>query len=136
MPAFDAIGMDAIGASGSVSQTATPPVPTPTVTSVVVSPASVTLQGGDRQQFSAVVNGSNSPSQAVTWTGSVVDTNGLVTAPPATSSVQTFTVTARSVQDNSYSGTATVTILAVAPHVAPPSFPSTIHTRARHRGRR
>lgn len=136
MPAFDAIGMDAIGASGSASQTATPPAPTPTVTGVVVSPASVTLQEGDRQQFSAVVNGDNSPSQAVTWTGSRVDANGLFTAPAAISSVQIFTATATSTQDGNYSGTATVTILAVLPHVAPPSFSSTIHTRARHRGRR
>jgi len=88
-----------------------------TVTSVVVSPATATVSGGQTQQFSATVNGTNSPSQAVTWSvlsgGGSINSSGLYTAPAATASSQTITVKALSVQDGTTSGTATVTVPAV-----------------------
>lgn len=86
---------------------------TPTVTSVTVSPSTAT----GSTTFSAVVAGTNSPSQEVTWstTAGAISSAGVFTAPTATSSVQNITVTATSVVDTSKSGTAAVTIAAVAP---------------------
>lgn len=86
---------------------------TPVVSSVTVSPSTAT----GSTTFSAVVAGTNSPSQAVTWstTSGAISSAGVFTAPAATSSVQNITVTATSVADPSKSGTAAVTIAAVAP---------------------
>ena len=87
------------------------------VSGVVVSPAAPTVSGGATQQFTAVVSGTNSPSQAVTWSGlsGSITAAGLFTAPASGSLAQTITVKATSVQDSSKSGTATVTVPAVAP---------------------
>lgn len=86
--------------------------PTSTVTSVTVSPSSAT----GSTTFAAVVNGTNSPSQAVNWTRSPavgsITSNGIFNAPAQTSVIQTITITATSVQDPTKSGTATVTIAA------------------------
>jgi hypothetical protein len=88
-----------------------------TVTSVVVSPLVVSVLGLGTATFTAVVNGSGSPVQSVTWTASSgsITSGGVFTAPAYTGSVQTITVTATSVQDNTKSGTATVTVPASAP---------------------
>jgi hypothetical protein len=86
---------------------------TTTVSSVSVTPTTATVSGGATQQFSASVAGTGSPSQSVTWSVSPagsIDTSGLLTAPAATGSAQTLTVTATSVADNTKSGTATVTV--------------------------
>jgi hypothetical protein len=90
---------------------------TPTVSSVTVSPATAT----GSTTFTAVVNGTNSPAQGVTWsaTGGTIN-GGVFTAPAATQSVQTITVTATSVQDPTKSGTATVTIAAAVVTPPPP----------------
>lgn len=82
-----------------------------TVTGVTVSPGTAT----GSTTFSAVVAGTNSPSQAVTWTASAgaISSTGVFTAPAAASSAQSITITARSVQDATKAGTATVTIAAV-----------------------
>lgn len=87
--------------------------PSSTVSGVVVSPSTAT----GSTTFTAVVNGTGSPSQAVTWTrsgtaGSINASTGVWTAPSQTGSVQTITITATSTQDSSKSGTATVTIAA------------------------
>lgn len=87
--------------------------PTSTVSGVVVSPSTAT----GSTTFTAVVNGTGSPSQAVTWTrsgsaGSINASTGAFIAPSPTGSVQTITITATSTQDSSKSGTATVTIAA------------------------
>ena len=78
------------------------------VSSVTVSPTSATRS----QQFSAVVAGTASPSQAVTWTAALgtISSTGLYVAPTQTTAQQTDTVTATSVQDATKFGTATVTI--------------------------
>lgn len=84
---------------------------TATVTGVSVSPGTAT----GSTQFSATVQGTNGPSQAVTWSktgGGTISGSGLFTAPAATGSVQTITITATSVADPTKSGTATVTIAA------------------------
>lgn len=108
--------------------------PTTTVTSVTVSPATAT----GSTVFSAVVNGTGSPSQSVNWTtnGGSVNSSGSFTAPMPTSSVQTITVTATSAADNTKSGTATVTIAALAPHVTPPNITAARRGRARSHKRR
>lgn len=95
--------------------------PASTVSSVVVSPAAAT----GSQQFAAIVNGANGPSQAVTWSksgGGTLSASGLFTEPAKTSAVQTITITATSVQDPTKSGTATVTIPALV--VTPPAPPT------------
>jgi hypothetical protein len=88
---------------------------TPTVTGVTVAPASTNVAGGASQQFTASVAGTFSPSQAVTWSASAgsINSSGQFTAPAATSSVQTITVTATSVANSAKSGSATITINAV-----------------------
>lgn len=108
-------------ANGAFAGTATVTVPasggqTPTVSSVTVSPGTASVAGGTTRQFSAVVSGTNNPSQAVVWATSAgtISTSGLLTAPPASGSVQTITVTATSTLDATKSGTATVTVPAVS----------------------
>lgn len=83
-----------------------------TVTGVTVSPSTATVSGGETQTFTATVAGTGSPSQSVTWSTSAgsITAGGVLTAPAATGSVQTVTVTATSVQDGAYSGTSTVTV--------------------------
>lgn len=83
-----------------------------TVTGVTVSPSTATVVGGATQAFSAVVAGTGSPSQSVNWTASagIINSGGTFTAPAATGSAQTITITATSVQDGAFSGTATVTV--------------------------
>lgn len=82
-----------------------------TVTSVVVSPATAT----GSVDFNALVLGTNNPSQFVIWQASAgnITSEGLFTAPPLTNVVQTITITARSAQDNTKFGTATVTLASV-----------------------
>lgn len=91
-----------------------------TVSTVSVTPNTATIGGGTTQQFSASVAGTNSPSQAVTWstTAGTVGSTGLFTAPASTGSVQTITVRATSKQDGTKSGTSVVTIPAVASTVS------------------
>lgn len=98
--------------TATVTLAATAPVSS-TVTGVTVSPGTAT----GSTTFSATVSGTNSPSQAVTWTASAgaISSSGVFTAPAATSSVQSITITARSVQDSTKAGTATVTIAATTP---------------------
>lgn len=77
----------------------------PTVTTVIVSPGAPAVVLGQTQLFTAVVNGTGSPSQTVTWSAQYgqITASGLYTA-PATGSGDT--VTARSALDPSKSGTA------------------------------
>lgn len=91
-----------------------------TVTSVTVNPNSATVAGSATQQFTANVIGSNSPPNTVTWTitptvsGATISGSGLFQAPAATTSNQTFTITATSTFDSSKSGSATITVPAAA----------------------
>jgi hypothetical protein len=94
----------------------------PLLAAVTVSPASVTVQAGGVQQFTATVSPSGA-SQAVSWslsgagcTGAscgTIDATGKYTAPATVSNPATVNVTARSVVDTSSAATATVTILDV-----------------------
>ena len=98
---------------------------TPTVTGVSATPSTATVQGGATQQFSATVTGTNSPGQGVTWSATLgaITSGGLYTAPTATSSIQSATITATSTVNTSKSATATVTIPAGAlPVAGTPTF--------------
>jgi len=85
--------------------------------SVTVSPSTVNLLTGQRQQFSAVVQ--NSTDQSVMWyvngalggnaAVGIIDTNGMYTAP---STPATVTVTATTVATPAVSGSANVTVTA------------------------
>lgn len=87
-----------------------------TVSSVTVTPDPATVPGSATQQFSAAVAGTNSPPTTVTWgyspttPSASISSSGLFQAPPATSSAQTFTVTATSTFDNTKVGTAIVIV--------------------------
>ncbi len=76
--------------------------------SVSVTPASVVLAPGQKQQFSATVSGTT--NGAVTWSASAgtITSGGLFTAPASASGA--ITVRATSVADPTKYGTATVTI--------------------------
>ena len=109
--------MAGCGGGGGGSTPTTPTEPSgPTITSITVSPNAAVV--GTQVQFTAVVTGTNSPSQSVTWsiaapTGSAlspgtITTSGLYTTPyPAPATV---TVTATSTQDTTKKGSATVTL--------------------------
>ena len=85
----------------------------PTVSSVTVSPSSLSLDlnGTKTGNLTATVNGDNNPSQAVTWSSSntnvaTVSSSGVVTA----KAVGNATITATSELDNKKSGSCTVTV--------------------------
>src|SRR5262249_28702930 len=83
---------------------------------ISISPASVALQPGAQQTFTAAVAGS--PNTTVTWTatGGTVSSGGLYTAGRTAGN---FTVTATSVADPARSATATVSIKPVQVSVSP-----------------
>ena len=88
----------------------------PTVTGVTVTPSNVQVQVGTSQQFAAVVQGTNSPSQSVTWSlngetsPDTLLTSGLLVVGADEYIGTTLTITATSVADSSFSGSATVTV--------------------------
>ena len=91
---------------------------------ITVNPRAVTIRnGGDTQQFTATVVGLTSTS--VTWSispqvGQILST-GLYIAPDTINTNQQITVTATSVANSSFSGTATVTLTPPAIQVTPSS---------------
>ena len=94
--------------------------PTPTVSSVTVSPSSLSLDlnGTKTGNLSATVSGTNDPSQAVTWSSSntnvaTVSSSGVVTA----KAIGNATITATSQVDGTKSGTCTVTVSDSTVHV-------------------
>jgi uncharacterized protein (TIGR03437 family) len=89
--------------------------------SVQVTPAAVTLTGGQTQLFSAVVTASQA---GVTWSispqvGTIDSTAGLYTAPIPITTSQKVTVIATSVTDPTVTGTATVTLQPSTVQVSP-----------------
>lgn len=94
-----------------------------TVRSVVVAPATATVNGGGTQAFTATVTGTNNPSTAVTWlaTGGTITAAGLLTVPASTTAVQRIAVRALSVADATVFGQALVEVPALPlPPVVPP----------------
>ena len=88
----------------------------PTVTSVIVSPDSVSVDKGKTQQFSATVSGINNPEQTVTWTiidnassKTSINEDGILTV-GADESITPLTVTATSTVDINKKGRATIAV--------------------------
>jgi hypothetical protein len=113
--------------------------PASSVTSVSVTPATATVAGGATQTFTASVAGTGSPSQAVNWSRSgsagSINASGVFTAPASTTASQTITITATSAQDGTKSGTATVTVPAVAqPTFTPTAVGKTVNGPAARTG--
>ena len=81
------------------------------ITSVSVTCAPSIVASGQTSTCSATVSGTGPFSPAVTWSASAgsINASGLFTAPPF-SSITPVTVTATSAQDNTRSGSATVTV--------------------------
>jgi hypothetical protein len=107
--------------SGTATVTVSSGGQTSTVTSVTVNPATTTVTKGGTRQFTAVVNGNNTPAQTVTWTvegggnGTGIGTDGLLSV-ASNESASTLTVRAASTVDPGKSGTASVTVQAEALH--------------------
>ncbi len=97
---------------------------------VSVTPSTVSVAGGAQTTLEAAVWGTEGVSQAVTWTATegTVSSAGVFTAPAATTTDRTITVTARSVVDGSRSGSATVTVPAIA--VGYTQYPDVADVRA------
>lgn len=87
------------------------------VTSVTVSPATATVSLGQSLDLSAVVVTTGFANKAVAWSvdadalkdGVKIDSTGHLTI-PADATVETITVTATSIYDNTVTGTATITV--------------------------
>jgi hypothetical protein len=95
----------------------------PTVTSVTVSPPTVSIAKGGTQQFTAAVTGTNNPAQTVTWTietagknaGTTIDGAGKLTV-AAAETLTSLTVRATSTVDTTKYGSATVTFVNPTPN--------------------
>ena len=100
-----------------------------TVTGVAVDPATITLDRGVSQKFTATVTGEGDPTQAVTWTLSGNQSSKTTIKADGTLKIsveetaETLTVTATSKLDEEKSATATVT---VTEEVVPPTITVTI----------
>lgn len=93
---------------GCAGVTAAPGSKSASSVSIQVTPATVSLQPGSTQQFSASASGSSSSSFNWSATGGTVSSSGLYTAP---STPGNYTVQATSTADTSNSGSAAVTVL-------------------------
>jgi hypothetical protein len=87
----------------------------PTVSTVTVSPATATVNKGASVQLGATVNMTGFGSKEVVWSvpngaKASVDANGIVTVASDATTSSTITVTAKSVQDGTKTGTATITV--------------------------
>lgn len=90
---------------------------TPAVTSVSVSPSTATVSQGDELKLKAIVTTTGFANKSVIWTvddssvsdGVKISQEGLLVV-PADASVESITVTAKSVFDHSVYGTATITV--------------------------
>jgi len=99
-----------------VRAAAAPPPPPPAGSGVALtlSPTSVTLVAGAKQQFTATVSGSANTGVSWTVSGGAIAYTGFFTAPSVTSTT-TMTVTATSQADPAVSKTAQVTVTPVPP---------------------
>lgn len=91
----------------------------PSVTSVTISPDTVTLNPGLSTQLTATVVTTGFANKAVTWSSSdetvcKVDINGVITIPADATPADTATITATSVYDTTKTDTATITVAGTA----------------------
>lgn len=111
------LGWSVVGCGGTSSP---PPPPGPTITSVNISPMSVSLQTSQLQQFTGSVNGTGNFNPSLQWfvndisggnsTVGTVDSTGLYKAPTQTPNPPTVTVKVVSGADSSKSASAQATI--------------------------
>jgi hypothetical protein len=97
------------------------------ITGVTVAPSSYTINSGTTHQFTATVTGTGPFSHVVSWSCiyGTINSSGLYTAPLTGT---TDTITATSYQDNTKSGTSSITINVEASVALSPSGPQTINT--------
>jgi hypothetical protein len=96
-----------------------------TITGVTITPASPSVEQGGQASFSAVVTGTVTPPQAVTWSvsgnnhaGTIITQAGVLTV-ALEESAATLTVKAAPIADPAYAlGTTTVTVTAAVPAIA------------------
>jgi len=100
-------------------------LPVPTVTGVTVTPSTATVQKDQSQTFTAIVEGTNDPSQEVTWSidgnqsaGTSISRDGILYIAPEETEEE-LTVWATSVADDSKRAKATVT---VTEDIVPPTI--------------
>jgi RHS repeat-associated protein len=114
IPTQQTVIVTAIGQSDSVTATATATITLiPNPPTIAVEPATVTLTGGQSEQYVATV--ANSSNRAVTWSMSptgygTLSATGLYTTPPVVTSQQRITITAVSQAMPSLSATAVLTL--------------------------
>ena len=109
-----------------------------TVTGVTVDPATITLDRGVSQKFTATVTGEGDPTQAVTWTLSGNQSSKTTIKADGTLKIsveetaETLTVTATSKLDETKSATATVTVTdkVVEPNITVTVAPETLEVTA------
>lgn len=91
------------------------PVVTNPVTAVTLVPANATILGGATRQYTATAVGGDSASQGMTWSTTLgtVSLTGLVTAPAATTGIQSGSVTATSTRNPAKSATVNFTVPAL-----------------------
>lgn len=108
------------GGGGGASYTSVPAA-TASITSVSVTCSPSIVTSNQTSSCSAAVSGTGNFSSAVTWSASAgsINSSGLFTAPSVSSSTA-VTITATSTQDNTKSGSATVTVN-LAATVNPPA---------------
>ncbi|MDR2609988.1 MAG: Ig-like domain-containing protein, partial [Clostridiales Family XIII bacterium] len=121
-PATDQRGMTR-GATPDIGAYEFIAAPSPTVTSVTVTPDEVSVVKGESRTFTAEVEGTNDPVQTVDWSVSgnssadtTISAGGLLTV-AADETATSLTVTATSTCDDTKSGVAAVTV-ASAFHVS------------------
>ena len=101
---------------------------TPNITSVTVSPSSATINVGQQLKLSATVVNAGFANKAVTWSVDddakadkvTIDETGLLSV-PSDASVESITVTAKSVYKSSVTGTASITVTGGSSPTTPPT---------------
>jgi hypothetical protein len=110
VPAGATTGTVSVTTPGGTAANQTFTVTTVPVISVTISPNTASLQANATKTFQAVVSGTNNNNVTWTTTAGTITPAGLFTAP---ATIQTVTITATSVADNTKFGTATVQVTAV-----------------------
>jgi hypothetical protein len=114
-------------AAGGLADTSAITVTAPTITAIVVTPATASLTGGATKQFTAsatLSNGTTQPNPSVTWTGTggTISTAGLYTAGGTAGNFRVIAASANGKADTSSvtitTQTPTITAVVVTPATA------------------
>jgi hypothetical protein len=110
---------------GTVGQSG-PPAPVPTVTGVTISPTTASIPLGAMQPFTASVQGTNNPSQAISWSapdGGAANSSGVYTALSTPGAEGTYRMRATSAFNANFFVEATITVTNNSVPVDPPVVP-------------